>query len=637
MAITTPYGAWKSPISPEMLAGKQITFSSLTADGDDVYWTEFRPAEALRVAIMRWRDGVITEVAPGFNARTLVHEYGGASVAVDRGRIVGSSFEDQRIYRLDGSDPLPITPEPPEPRAWRYADTVFRGDRLISVREDHTAPDEARNELVMIDVAGNGEPVVIATGADFYSSPRVDPEGARLAWLAWDHPNMPWDDTQLWVANLSDDGVANARQIPTDGEAFFQPEWAPDGALHVASDRSGWWNLYRVDGDRLEALDTVDREFGEPGWLFGFRTYGFLDDGRVVAKSTENGLWSLAVYEDGVAREIDLGDRQASSPHLAVAGGRVWTTMGGGAEPKALLAIDPDAGYEVIAAASSIDVPADFISKPEPIVFPTSDEAVAHAFYYPPANPDFAPPDGELPPLIVFSHGGPTSSTEPVFNLHVQFWTTRGFAVVDVNYRGSTGYGTEYRNALRGRWGDADVVDCVNAARHLAAEGLADPDRLAIRGGSAGGYVTLCALTFHDVFAAGASYCGVADVAALMATTHKFESRYDDSLIGPMPESAQLAHDRSPIHFADQVSCPVLVIQGANDPIVTPDQAEVFVDAMRSSGLPHSFMLIEGEDHFLGKAETVVATREAELSFYGQLFGFEPAGEIAPVKIENLT
>lgn len=637
MPITTPFGAWKSPISPEMLAGKQISFSSLTADGDDVYWTEFRPAEALRVAIMRWRDGVITEVAPDFNARTLVHEYGGASVAVDRGRIVGSSFEDQRIYRLDGFTRVPITPEPPEPRAWRYADTVFRGDWLISVREDHTASGEARNELVMIDVAGNGEPVVIATGADFYSSPRVDPEGTRLAWLAWDHPNMPWDDTQLWVAGLSDDGVSDARQIPTDGESFFQPEWAPDGTLHVASDRSGWWNLYRVDGDRLEALDAVDREFGEPGWLFGFRTYGFLEDGRLVAKSTRNGLWSLAVYEDGVAREIDLGERHASSPYLAVAGGRVWTTMGGGAEPKALLAIDPDGDFEVVATASSIEIPPDFISKPVPIVFPTSDETVAHAFYYPPANPDFVPPDGELPPLIVFSHGGPTSSTEPVLNLGVQFWTTRGFAVVDVNYRGSTGYGTEYRNALRGRWGDADVVDCVNAARHLAAEGLADPDRLAIRGGSAGGYVTLCALTFHDVFAAGASYCGVADVAALMATTHKFESRYDESLIGPMPQSAQLAHDRSPIHFADQVSCPVLVIQGADDPIVTPDQAEVFVDAMRSSGLPHSFMLIEGEDHFLGKAETVVATREAELSFYGQLFGFEPAGEIAPVKIENFT
>lgn len=635
MSTTTPYGAWNSPITPVMLAGGQISFWGLTSDGVDVYWGEFRASESGRVALMRWQDGRAEEVAPGFNARTLAHEYGGSSVAVDRGRIVASSFEDQRIYRLDGHAPRPITPEPPGPRAWRFADTIFAGDRLVSVREDHTAEGEARNELVLVDSEGAGQPVVLVTGHDFYAAPRVSPDGTRLAWLAWDHPNMPWDHTQLWTADLRGDELSNARPISSVGESFFQPEWSPDGVLHIVSDRSGWWNLYRVEGDSLEALHPADREFGEPAWLFGFRTYGFLPDGRIAAKVADNGLWSLVVLEAGEARSIDLGDRTASSPFLAVAGGRIWTTMGGATEPLALLSVDPDGSFDVVKRASSTGVDEAFISRPSPIVFPTSDDTVAHGFYYPPTNPKYEAPDGELPPLIVSSHGGPTSQTQAVFNLHVQFWTTRGFAVMDVNYRGSTGYGREYRNALQGRWGDADVVDCVNAARFLAAEGTVDPARLAIRGGSAGGYVTLCALTFHDVFTAGASYCGVADISALMETTHKFESRYDESLIGPMPGARRLAYDRSPIHFADQVSCPVLIIQGAQDPIVTPDQAEVFVDAMRSSNLPHSYLLIEGEDHFLGKSETIVATREAELSFYGQLFGFEPAGEIAPVKIEN--
>lgn len=635
MPATAPYGAWNSPITPAMLAGGQISFWELTSDGVDAYWGEFRASESGRVALMRCRDGRIDEIAPGFNARTLVHEYGGSSLAVDRGRIVASSFEDQRIYRLDGREPRPITPEPPGPRAWRYADTVFSGDRLITVREDHTAEGEARNELVLVDSEGAGQPVVLVTGHDFYASPRVSPDGSRLAWLAWDHPNMPWDQTQLWTADLHGDELSNARRLPSAGESFFQPEWSPDGVLHIVSDRSGWWNLYRVDGDSLEALHRADREFGEPAWLFGFRTYGFLPDGRVVAKAADDGLWSLVIIENGEARPIDLDDRKASSPFLAVAGGRIWTTMGGAAEPMALLSVDPAGSFEVVKRASLTGVDEGYISRPRPIVFPTSDDTVAHGFYYPPTNPDYEAPDGELPPLIVSSHGGPTSQTRAVFNLHVQFWTTRGFAVMDVNYRGSTGYGREYRNALQGRWGDADVVDCVNAARFLAAEGMVDPARLAIRGGSAGGYVTLCALTFHDVFTAGASYCGVADISALMETTHKFESRYDESLIGPMPEARRLAHDRSPIHFADRVSCPVLIIQGAQDPIVTPDQAEVFVDAMRSNNLPHSYLLIEGEDHFLGKAETIIATREAELSFYGQLFGFEPAGEIAPVRIEN--
>lgn len=636
MPTTTPFGAWTSPVSPSMLAGGQVSYWGMAADGDDLLWGEFRPAEGGRIAIMRRRAGTTEEVAPGFNARTLAHEYGGQSLAADGGRIIAASFDDQRLHRLDGPEPRPITPPPPTPRGRRFADPDIAGDRIVAVREDHSEPGEARNELVFVPIDGAGDPEVVATGADFYASPRFSPDGRRIAWVQWDHPNMPWDHTELWVGDVDEGGIARARRVPTEGESFIQPEWSPDGRLHVVSDRSGWWNLYRVAGDDLEPLAPAELEFGEPAWLFGYRTYAFLGDGRIVAKAADAGQWDLYVLEDGGFRRLDLGDRRASAPWMAATGDRVWTVMGGPAEPMAVLGVDPAGTVEVVASSATVNLDPAWVSHPEPIEFPTSDGATSHLFFYPPTNPDHAGPAGELPPLIVMAHGGPTSQTHPVLNLHIQFWTSRGFAVADVNYRGSTGYGRAYRNALRGRWGDVDVVDCVRAAEHLGEIGRVDPDRLAVRGGSAGGYVTLCAMTFHDTFGAGTSYCGVADIEALMATTHKFESRYDESMIGPMPESRQLAHDRSPIHFADRVSCPALIIQGAEDPIVTPDQAEVFVDAMRTNGTPHAYLLIEGEDHFLAKSETVVATREAELSFYGQVFGFEPAGEIPRLTIENL-
>lgn len=631
----TPYGAWTSPVSPAMLTRGQMSFFELTADGaGGVLWSEFRPAEQGRVAVMRWSDGSVAEVAPGFDARTLVHEYGGASVAAGGGKVLATRREDQRVYRIDLDVPVPITPEPPRPRAIRYADGVVAGGRMIAVQEDHTAGPEPANRLVSLALDGSGEPVVLDGAHDFVSSPRVSPDGDRLAWLAWDHPAMPWDRTELWVAHLGPDGATGARRIPPAGdEAMFQPVWSPRGDLHVVTDRTGWWNLYRVDGDDLLPVAPGAREMGLPAWQFGLSTVAFLDDGRPVTAVADRGLWSLEV--DG--RPIDLGERQAFGGRIATAGGRVWAVFGGPAEPMSLLAVDPDtAEVEIVRRSTDERLEVGFVSRPVPIEYPTRDGATAHAFFYPPANEDHAAPDGELPPLIVMSHGGPTSQTHAAFNLGTQFWTTRGFAVVDVNYRGSTGFGRAYRDALRERWGEVDVADCVDAARHLAGAGTVDPGRLAIRGGSAGGYVTLCALVFHDTFAAGTSYCGVADIRALMSTTHKFESRYDTGLLGPLPDAEDRYHDRSPINFADRMSCPALIIQGSEDPIVTPDQAEVMVDALRANGLPHAYMVIEGEDHFLAKSSTVVATRNAELSFYGQLFGFEPAGEVPRLRIENL-
>ena len=635
MTSTSPYGAWPSPITPAMLAGGQVSYWGITADGDDLVWGEFRPSEAGRVALVQRTVDGPRDLLPDFSARTLAHEYGGVSFAMSAGKMVAASLGDQRIYRLDGDAPVPITPDPPTPRGWRYADTVFLGDDVIAVREDHTGDGEAVAAIVRVAADGSVEPEVLIQGHDFYAAPTPSPDGAQLAWIAWNHPNMPWDHTELWVADLTGDGVENARVLPTDGEAFVQPAWSPDGSLHVVTDRTGWWNIHRVEGDLLVNLCDAQREFGDPAWLFGFRTYGFLDDGTLVALSAEKGVWSLGTVTDGTFNDFGLPGRASFSGWMAIGDDRVWVAMGGPALPTSILEVTADGHVEVVATSTSVDVPPTAVSTPRAIEFPTSDDTTSHAFFYPPTSATHAGPEGSLPPLLVMSHGGPTSQTQASFNLGIQFWTTRGFAVADVNYRGSTGFGREYRNSLQGRWGDVDVVDCVRAAEYLAGEGLVDRDHMAIRGGSAGGYITLCAMTFHDTFAAGASYCGVADIQALMATTHKFESRYDESLIGPMPEAAQLAHDRSPIHFADRISAPLLVVQGAEDPIVTPDQAEVMVDAMRVNGVPHAYLLMEGEDHFLAKSETVVTTREAELSFYGQLFGFEPAGEISPVKIEG--
>ena len=617
-----------------MLAQGQVWFFELTTDGDDVLWSEFRSAEAGRVAVMRWRDGHVSEMAPGFNARTLVHEYGGASVVAEDGAVYASRFGDQRMYRIDLSEPEPITPVPSKPGGLRYADGVLADGRIVAVCEDHSDPGEPTNGLVMFPVDGSEGIVRLVTGRDFVSTPRVGPDGRTLAWLAWDHPNMPWMETELWVAELEATEIRSPRKITgVPGESFFQPVWSPAGDLFVVADRSGWWNVYRVEGDALVAVAPTDREIGLPGWQFGIRTAAFLPDGRLVTAVADRGLWSIEVE----GRRLDLGDRHAYGGLLAVAGGRIWTVLGAPSESLALLAIDPNSGeVEEVRRSSEVTIDARFVSHPTPVEFPTSDGVTAHAFYYPPTNPQYEAPAEELPPLVVWSHGGPTAQTQAALNLGIQFWTTRGFAVVDVNYRGSTGFGRAYRDALRERWGDADVVDCVNAARYLASRGLVDGARMAIRGASAGGYVTLCALVFHDVFAAGTSYAGVADIKGLMGTTHKLESRYDSSLIGPYPEAAQQYHDRSPINFADRVSCPVLIIQGSEDPIVTPDQAEVFVEAMRANGLPHAYLLIEGEDHFLAKADTIVEARSAELSFYAQIFGFKPAGEISRLAIAGL-
>ncbi len=621
-------------------------------DGD-VYWLEGRPLEGGRVGVvMAGPDGARRDLTPApFYVRTRVHEYGGGAYLVDGSTIFFANFSDQRLYRQDlGTAPQSITPEPEVPAGVRYADMrIARESRLlVSVRERHAsaeAPD-AVNELVVLPADGSGDARVIAGGHDFYSNPRISPDGRQLAWLQWDHPRMPWDGTELWVAQFASDGALSGATCVAGGpeESIFQPEWSPSGELHFVSDRTGWWNLYRLrpggarEPGQAEALAPMEAEFGTPQWQFGMSTYTFLEDGRIACVMSQNGFDQLVFVRPGAAIEITDLPYTAYGRRIRSSGNTLVFVAATPADGPAVIRMDTASGQRRVLGRSLEEAPdARYVSRPRPIAFPTAgDTATAYAIYYPPTNPDFTGAAGELPPLIVESHGGPTAMTSAQLDLGIQYWTSRGFGVVDVNYGGSSGYGRAYRERLRGQWGIVDTDDCINAALYLAREGLADPARLAIRGGSAGGYTTLCALVFHDDFAAGASYYGVADCEALATDTHKFESRYLDGLIGPYPEARDVYYARSPIHFADRLSCPVILFQGLEDRIVPPSQAERMVEALRAKDLPLAYLAFEGEQHGFRKASTIQRTLDAELYFYSRVFKFPLAEQVEPVEIENL-
>jgi dipeptidyl aminopeptidase/acylaminoacyl peptidase len=639
MTVTAPYGSWDSPITISMLTEAGVGLGGVTADGGDLYWLEGRALEGGRQAIVR-RDahGVISDVTPeGFNSRSRVHEYGGGSYAVHDGLLISCSFEDQRVYQIDNGEATPITPEPKIPAGDRYADFAFHGDRVICVRERHKEDREPVNTLVTFPLDGSDKPRTIAKGHDFYSTPRVSPDGTRLAWLSWDHPNMPWDGTELWCAALAADGTISEPELIAGGreESIFQPEWSPGGVLHFVSDRTGWWNLFRLADGHVEALHLMDAEFGDPLWVFGMRRYGFLLEDRIFVMYYDDGFTRVGVLEGDSLRQLHTPfDHFGHS--LGICGDQVFTTAGSGSRPMAIVRLDVDTeAVKVVKQSLQIDLDPALISLPEAIEFETTGGAIAHAFYYPPRNPAYVAPDTETPPLLVLSHGGPTSATTPELDLSYQFWTSRGFALVDVNYRGSTGYGRKYRNALRGEWGIADLDDCINAALFLADGGHVDGDRMAIRGGSAGGYTTLCALAFSDVFAAGASYFGVGDLAALATDTHKFESRYLDNLVGPYPEAAEVYEERSPLRNVDGFDTPVILLQGLDDRVVPPAQAEQIVAALDAKRIPHAYIAFEGEGHGFRKAENIERAREAELYFYSQIFAFDPADGLDPVDIAH--
>jgi len=656
MSTVAPYGSWPSPLDAATVASSGRRLASPTIAGDGaIWWAEGRPEEGGRVALMRRRPGGEPEtVTPdGVNVRTRVHEYGGGAWRLAAPDLVlYVDFSDQRLYRQRlGTDPVAISPEPEEPGALRYADLRLAPDgrTVVCVRERDAEP-EPVNEIVALPLDGEAEPQVLTSGRDFYSSPRISADSAWLAWTCWDHPNMPWDGTELWVAPLSDSGEG---RLVAGGpeESIFQPEWGPDGRLHFASDRDGWWNLYRarepgaeLSGEEgaLVQLTEQKADFAHPQWLFGGATYAFLEDGEIVCVCCRQGEERLFLLEPEGWEPTDLGLPFTSFgyPTLSARGRRVAFAAASPERETAVTVYDAASGEtEVVRESSEAPIDPGYASRPRPIEFKTGGEGdgeVAYGFYYPPANPEFEAPEGELPPLIVESHGGPTSHATPALDLEFLYWTSRGIGVVDVNYRGSSGYGREYRNRLRGAWGVVDSEDCVNAALHLAAEGEADRERLAIRGGSAGGYAVLCALTFHDAFATGASYFGVADAETMTGDTHKFESRYLDLLIGPYPEQADVYRERSPINHVDQLQVPVILFQGLEDKIVPPSQAETMAAALAANGVPHAYLAFAGEQHGFRMAETSIRCLESELYFYGRIMGFEPAGEPQPVEIAGL-
>jgi dipeptidyl aminopeptidase/acylaminoacyl peptidase len=635
-----PYGSWKSPITADVVAAGEVGLEQVRLDGDDVYWIERRSQEGGRKVIVRCSsDRHVTNITPvGFNARTRVHEYGGGDYAVLGRMIIFSNFADQRLYlqRL-GPEPRPLTPA----ADLRYADGVINRDRklLFCVREDHTGQSEAINTLVSIDLMEGGAGRVLVSGNDFYSSPRLSPDGSHLAWLTWNHPNMPWDGTELWVGTLSEDGWVREVTHVAGGvnESIFQPEWSPEGTLYFVSDRTGWWNLYRWWNNKIEPLYPMDAEFGQPQWVFASSLYGFASERRIVCRYIKDGRDHLAIL-DTVTRALDETELSFTAiSQVCAAGDRVVFIGSSSTEPTSIVSLDlMTKKVEVLRRSRETDVDAGYLANPRAIEFPTESGLTAHGYFYPPQNRDYAGPADEKPPLLIMSHGGPTSASSASLKYAIQYWTSRGIAVLDVNYGGSSGYGRPYRQRLKGKWGIVDVDDCVNGARYLVAHGDVDGNRLAIRGGSAGGYTTLCALTFRNVFKAGASHYGISDLEALARDTHKFESRYLDSLIGPYPERRDLYLERSPIHFTERLNCPMILFQGLEDKVVPPNQAERMVEAVRAKNLPVAYLTFEGEQHGFRKAENIKRVLEAELYFYSKVFGFEVADPIEPVKIQNI-
>jgi dipeptidyl aminopeptidase/acylaminoacyl peptidase len=707
MPTAAPYGSWRSPITTALITGRTISLGQVVLDGEDTYWIEGRPEEGGRYSVVhRFPNGTTTDAIPAaFNARTRVHEYGGGALVVADGVLYFSHDADQRLYRQrPGASPEPITP--PEDLRFADGDVDHRRNRLICVCEDHRATGrEAVNSVVAIDLSVDGTgltrsrgdrgenqsasssavsaaprepassaPNTLVSGNDFYAWPRISPDGRWLAWATWNHPNLPWDDSEVWLGELDDAGaVIRAERVAGGpGESVFQPQWSPKGTLHFISDRTGWWNLYRYQNGQVEPVLLVEAELATAAWTLGLSTYAFLGDGRLVCTYADGGGRHLVLIDPTTLASTELPTPYSEIREVRASGDRI-VFIGGtptelpvlvelrvgeivsenpsltrssgerGEIPEDLLSAFSAAPREtsappsivIIRRSSDIAVDPALLSRPQSIEFPTEGGRTAFAYYYPPHNPAYVGPAGELPPLLVRAHGGPTSSTGSSLNLEVQYWTSRGFAYLDVNYGGSTGYGRAYRQRLNGQWGVVDLDDSRNGARYLVEQKLADPRRLAIRGTSAGGYTTLTMLATRKDFSAGAAYFGIADLEVWARDTHKFESRYLDNLIGPYPARRDLYRERSAIHHLDQISAPLLVLQGLEDKIVPPNQAEIVVEALRARKSPVAYLAFPGEQHGFRMASTIKRATEAELSFYGQVFHF-PLGEaVEPLVIEN--
>lgn len=635
-----PFGSWKSPITADLIVAESLGLGAVIYEGEDIYWLEARPTEGGRNVLMkRTLDGQVTEMTPQpFNVRTRVHEYGGGAFLIVQGTLYFINFSDQRLYqKLPNQDPTPLTPE----GTYRYADLILDPlrHRLICVGEDHSQGEkEPENTLVSIDL-NSGKINTLVSGCDFYSSPRLSPDGTQLTWISWNHPNLPWDGSQLWLATVQADGSLDQVRLIAGGtnESICEPKWSPDGQLYFSSDRRGWWNLYRyTQKGAIDPLFPLNAEFSYPHWVFGLSNYSFISESHVICSFNQDGQWYLASL-DTQQKQLSVIETHYTNISSLDANGHKIVLIGGcPTEPTAIVQLNLKTGETTVLKQShTLNIDSGYLSTPEMVSFPTENGLTAYAWYYPPKNKDYKPPKGELPPLLVKSHGGPTACASPSFNLRLQYWTSRGFGYLDVNYGGSTGFGREYRQRLDGKWGLVDVDDCINGAKYLVEHGLVDGDRLAISGGSAGGYTTLAALTFRDTFKAGASYYGISDLEALAKDTHKFESRYLERLIGKYPEEKEIYQQRSPIHFTEQLTCPVIFFQGLEDKVVPPSQACQMVEILKKKGLPVAYVPFAGEQHGFRRSETIKRALEAEFYFYSRIFGFEPADNIEPVEIIN--
>lgn len=632
MATTAPFGSWLSPITAVSLVSGAVGINEVVLDGDDIWWGESRPDEGGRTALVRWREGVVEEMtSPEANVRTRVHEYGGGAWWVQDGVCFYVDYADQRLRRMDSDGVAFLTPEPDVRAALRYADgrATPDGKWFVCVREVLGTEGEPRNEIVAVATDGSETVNVLAAGVDFYASPRISPDGTTVVWIQWSHPDMPWDVTELWIADLTDGQGTNQRKLVGNGaEALQEPQWSTDGTLRIVTDRDEWWTIFTVNTATGALTLDIGGEFElvTPHWVFGLNHYA---EGVYVEPISSGQVLRVA----GFSEPMPMAYTVLSS--IRRVGNTIVCLAASAASETEIVRVEVSGTVpevQVIRAARELGLAEPFLPNPEAITFPTqrtgSDEPnvepVAHALFYAPAHADTQGPPGERPPLVVLIHGGPTAAARRQLQLGHRYWTSRGIAVVDVDYRGSTGYGRTYRHALNDQWGIADVADAIAAAQFLADRGDVDPDRLIIRGGSAGGFTTLAALAFSDTFAVGGSRYGVADLSALAADTHKFEARYLDRLVGPYPEAAEVYAERSPINHIDKFDVPMIVLQGDEDEVVPPNQSEMIVDALRAKGIRVEYLLFEGEQHGFRQAANIITAQEAELSFYGEVLGFQP-------------
>lgn len=639
MVKIAQYGSWRSPITADLTASSSVRISDVQVYGGRVYWSEMRPDEKGRCVVVEYSDREIRDCTPvDFNARTTVHEYGGGAYTVVDGAVYFSNFEDQLLYKYEhGKSPVKKTNNTDQRHADFFNDAKRK--RLICIREDHSDKAlEAVNTIAAIYV-DDGSSQTLSEGNDFYSNPRLNPDGSFLAFMTWNHPNMPWDGCELWVAEVEGDGSLGKTTLVSGGleESIVQPEWSPDGVLHFISDKDGWWNLYRWREGKVENVCPMEAEFGGPHWVFGLSYYGFESENCIIAIYSKDGFKHLARIDTDEKILEKLEIQYTNLSYLKVEEGFAVFIGGNYKTAPELVKLDLKNGeIRILKRSDYTEIDEGYLSTPMPIEYPTENSLTAHAIFYPPGNKDYGLPEDELPPLIVKVHGGPTSATTTTLSWGIQYWTSRGFGVVDVNYGGSTGYGREYMRRLNGNWGVVDIDDSINAAKHLIGQKLADPGRVAIRGGSAGGYTTLSALAFRDFFKAGASYYGLSDLEVFVGDTHKYESRYLYSLVGPYPERKDLYEERSAINHLDQIRAPMIIFQGLEDKVVPPNQAELMVDALRRNGLPVAYIPFEGEQHGFRMAKNIKRSLEAELYFYSRIFGFTPSDDIEPVRIENL-